>query len=131
MYTMRVSDIFAVLFALYSSPAGTYCGSKTLFGETINGEVRFKSPELLDFSISGDFTINCANEYYVLDGSQIILRDIGLVGDCTHDALADNKITLNSITYDSSANQINVSVKYSIAKIDILLSNCNSIVNFI
>jgi hypothetical protein len=80
----------------------------------------------LDFAISGDFTINCVNEYYVLDGSQIILRDIGLVGDCTHDALADNKITLSSITYDSSANQINVSVKYSIAKIDILLSNCNS-----
>ncbi len=124
---MRFSDIFAVLYALYSSPAGTYCGSKTVFGETINGEVRFKSPELLDFAISGDFTINCSDEYYALDGSKIILRDIGVVGDCTHDALADNKIALDSITYDSSTNQIDVSVKYSIAKINILLSDCNSI----
>jgi hypothetical protein len=122
---MRISDLVAAFFSLYSSPAGTYCGSKTIFGETINGQVRFKSPELLDFAISGDFTINCADEYYVLDGSQIMLRDIGVVGDCTHDALSENKITLDSITYDSSANQINVAVKYSIAKIDILLSNCN------
>lgn len=124
---MRFSDIFATLFALYSSPSGTYCGSKTLFGETINGQVRFKSPELLDFAISGDFAINCADEYYAVDGSQIILRDIGVVGDCTHDALSDNKISLDSITYDSSANQIDVSVKYSIAKINILLSDCNMI----
>lgn len=128
---MRISDLVAAFFALYSSPTGTYCGSKTVFGETINGQVRFKSPELLDFAISGDFTINCADEYYVLDGSQIILRDIGVVGDCTHDALSDNKITLDSIMYDSSANQINVSVKYSIAKIDILLSNCNVVVSSI
>jgi hypothetical protein len=128
---MRFSDIFAALFALYSSPTGTYCGSKTVFGETINGQVRFKSSELLDFAISGDFTINCADEYYVLDGSQIILRDIGVVGDCTHDALTDNKIMLDSITYDSSANQINVAVKYSIAKIDILLSSCNSELSYI
>lgn len=128
---MRFSDIFAALFALYSSPTGTYCGSKTVFGETINGQVRFKSSELLDFAISGDFTINCADEYYMLDGSQIILRDIGVVGDCTHDALTDNKIMLDSITYDSSVNQINVAVKYSIAKIDILLSSCNSELSYI
>jgi len=126
---MRISDFIAAFFALYSSPTGTYCGSKTVFGETINGKVRFKSPELLDFAISGDFAINCVDEYYVLDGSHIILRDIGVVGDCTHDALSDNKITLDSIMYDSSANQINVAVKYSIAKIDILLSNCNAAVS--
>jgi hypothetical protein len=126
---MRFYDIISGILALGQSPLGKYCGSKTVFGETINGVVNFKSSEILDFAISGDFTINCADEYYSLSGSQVVLRDIGLVGDCTHDALADNKITLDAITYDSAVNTIDVAVKYSIAKIDIMLAPCSGLVD--
>jgi hypothetical protein len=122
---MRFYDLISIILALVQSPVGKYCGSKTVFGETINGVVTFKSPEILDFVISGDFTINCADEYYLLSGSQVVLRDIGTAGDCTHDALEENKITLDSITYDSTANTIDVAVKYSIAKIDIKLTPCS------
>ncbi len=122
---MRLYDFFSALFALTQSPVGTYCGSKTVFGETVNCVVRFKSAELLDFVISGDFAIDCSDEYYSVDGSSVVLRDIGLVGDCTHDALTDNKITLNSITYDAVSNKLDVSVKYSVAKIDVLLTPCS------
>ena len=122
-----VFDFISALLALTQSPTGTYCGSKTVFGETVNGVVRFKSPELLDFVISGDFAIDCSDEYYSVDGSNVVLRDIGLEGDCTHDALTDNQITLNSITYDATSNKLDVSVKYSIAKLDIELTPCDGI----
>jgi len=122
---MRFSDVLSVIFAFGQSPVGMYCGSKTVFGETVNGIVTFMSPELLDFAISGDFTIDCTDEYYSLSGSQVVLRDIGVAGDCTHDALTENKITLDGITYDSAANTLDVAVKYSIAKIDIKLVPCN------
>ncbi len=125
---MRAYNLLSAIFALNQSPTGKYCGSKTVFGETVNGVVSFTSPELLDFAISGDFTINCVNEYYAVTGSQIILRDVGVAGDCTHDALDDNQITLNSITYDSVANTIDVAVKYSVAKLDILMSPCSVLV---
>ena len=126
---MRFYDIISGILALGQSPVGKYCGSKTVFGETINGVVNFKSSDVLDFAISGDFTINCADEYYSLSGSQVVLRDIGVSGDCTHDALAENKITLDAIGYDSTANTLDVAVKYSIAKIDILLAPCSESVD--
>lgn len=124
---MRIYELISAILALSQSPVGKYCGSKTVFGETINGVVTFKSTETLDFAISGDFTINCTDEYYSLSDSKIILRDIDVDGDCTHDALADNKITLDSITYDSATNTIDVAVKYSIAKLDIKLDLCIAI----
>ena len=122
-----ISTLISALLVFTQSPTGTYCGSKTVFGETVNGVVRFKSPELLDFVISGDFAIDCSDEYYSVDGSNVMLRDIGLDGDCTHDALTDNQITLNSITYDATSNKLDVSVKYSIAKLDIELTPCDGI----
>ena len=126
---MNLNKLLLTLLSLLqttNTPTGTYCGTKTVFGETINGLVNIKSSELLDFSISGDFTISCSDEYYKLDDSNIIMTGINTVGDCLHDTLTDNKITLNSIVYDNQKNQIDVTVKYSIATIDILLTtNCN------
>jgi len=128
---MKAYDFISALFAFTQSPIGTYCGSKTVFGETINGVVRFKSLDLLDFVISGDFAIDCSDEYYSVDGSNVVLRDIGLDGDCTHDALTDNQITLNSITYNALSNKLDVSVKYSIAKLDIELTPCDGVMSSI
>jgi hypothetical protein len=122
IWYMKWYDIIVVWFSLSGQPSGSYCGTKTLFGESIAGLVNLKSANVLDFTISGDFNINCVDEAYSVSGNQIVLRDVGVAGDCTHDALSDNKITLNSITYDEANNQIDVSVKYSVAKIDILLT---------
>jgi|694.fasta_scaffold94125_2 hypothetical protein len=105
-------------------PSGAYCGTKTVFGESITGLVTFKSPSVLDFAITGDFNIDCIDESYSVSGNQILFTDINKPGDCTHDALSENQITLNSVTYDTTKNTIDVSVKYSIAKIDILLNQC-------
>jgi hypothetical protein len=116
-----VKFIYGLLFAS-TVPSGFYSGSKTLFGETINAVVNLKTATTLDFGISGDISLDCKDELYTVSGSSIQMTNIGVAGDCAHDALTDNKITLKSIVYDSAADTITVSVKYSIANVDILLT---------
>jgi hypothetical protein len=120
-FTMKLFSILAGLFTAAQVPTGNYVGSKTLFGETINAVVNIQDAECLDFAISGDFTLDCKDEHYSLNGNTIVLDDIDIVGDCAHDALVDNQITLKSIVYDDQNNQITVSVKYSIVNVDIVL----------
>jgi len=111
-----------LLSYLLASPNGLYTGSKTLFGETINALVDLKTANTLDFAISGDFTLDCKDEHYTVSGNEIVLSDIGMVGDCAHDALTDNGITLKSIMYDAATDKITVAVKYSIANVDVVLT---------
>ena len=116
-----VKFLYSLLFAS-AVPSGFYSGSKSLFGETINAVVNLKTATTLDFGISGDFTLDCKDEAYTVSGSSVQITNIGVAGDCAHDALTENKITLKSIVYDSAADTITVSVKYSIANVDIVLT---------
>jgi hypothetical protein len=120
---MFVGNLISFLYTLLGvgSPSGKYIGSKTVFGETIGASVSFRDRTNLDFEITGAFALNCAGEPYVLSGNKIILSDIDEIGDCAHDALVDNGVTLTDILYDETKNQITVSVKYSVAKIDLVL----------
>lgn len=121
---MFVGNLIAIFYALtgLASPSGVYVGSKTVFGETIGASVSFRDSNTLDFAITGAFALNCAGEPYAVSGNEIVLSDIDQVGDCAHDALEDNGVTLNDIVYDGTKNQVTVSVKYSVAKIDLVLS---------
>ena len=114
--------ITLLLSYLLTNPNGLYTGSKTLFGETINALVNLKTAGTLDFAISGDFTLDCKDEHYTVSGNEIVLSDIEMAGDCAHDALTDNGITLKSIMYDAATDKITVSVKYSIANVDVVLT---------
>jgi hypothetical protein len=116
--------LIAIFYALtgLASPSGVYVGSKTVFGETIGASVSFRDSNTLDFAITGAFELNCAGEPYAVSGNEIVLSDIDQVGDCAHDALDENGVTLNDIVYDGTKNQVTVSVKYSVAKIDLVLS---------
>jgi hypothetical protein len=117
----------ASLFYFFgASLGGLYKGSKTLFGETINAAVNVKNSTHCDFQISGDISLDCYDEAYSLNGNQLVLDDVGITGDCAHDALADNKIDLKSIVYDAATDTIRVTVKYSIATVDIDLSKSTS-----
>ena len=120
---MFIGNLLAIFYALVGvgSPSGKYVGSKTVFGETIGASVSFRDSNTLDFAITGAFALNCAGEPYVLSGNEIVISDIDEVGDCAHDALVDNGVTLTDILYDETKNQITVSVKYSVAKIDLVL----------
>jgi hypothetical protein len=122
---MRIGYFLTFLSSLFGGvPSGSYCGSKTILGETIGAVVNFQDAQFLDFAISGDFALDCHNEAYSQSGADILLRDIGVSGDCAHDALSENKITLQHITYDSASNTIDVSVKYSVLKLSIPLTVC-------
>ena len=91
---MRWITVLATyFFANKSYPLGTYIGSKTVFGETVNAAINVKDAEKLDFSISGDFVVDCKDEYYSYADGKIVLDDLEIVGDCAHDALVDNQIT--------------------------------------
>jgi hypothetical protein len=105
---------------------GMYQGSKTLFGETISAIVNLKDATYCDFQISGDFALDCKDEVYSVSGNEIVLRDISIAGDCAHDALSDNNIKLQDIVYDDALDVITVSVKYSVANIDIDLFKVNN-----
>ncbi len=125
---MFIGNLISVLTALFAAtvPSGTYVGSKTIFGETIGASVSFHDADTLDFAITGAFALNCVDEVYQINGSEIVMMNIGVVGDCAHDALADNGVTLTNIVYDGTSNQITVSVKYSVAKIDLVLTHQNN-----
>ena len=122
---MRFGYFITFLSSLFGGvPSGSYCGSKTVLGETIGAVVHFQDTQFLDFAISGDFVLDCHDEVYYQSSVDIVLRDIGADGDCAHDALADHKITLQHITYDSASNTIDVAVKYSVMQLSIPLSVC-------
>ena len=74
-----------------TSPSGNYSGSKTVLGETINAAISVTSDSLMDLSISGVIDLACTDEKYTLNGAEIDLDDIGVSGDCAHDALEENR----------------------------------------
>ena len=119
-----IQFVYGLLFA--TVPSGLYSGSKSLFGETINAVVDLKSATTLDFGITGDFTFatlaDCKDELYTISLPNILITNIDVVGDCAHDALTDNKIILKGIVYNSATDIITVSVKYSLANVDIVLT---------
>jgi len=112
---------------LATTPTGIYAGSKTVLGETINAQVTIESATSLEFTISGLIDIDCIGEEYTMSGSDISITHITESGDCAHDALADNSVTLKGITYNDSSDEITVSVKYSVMSIDLTLSKTGAI----
>ncbi|GMI02426.1 hypothetical protein TrVE_jg2891 [Triparma verrucosa] len=122
----KTSDDFQVVVTVLSDPEGTYSGSKTVLGQTINAVVTSNSATSMDLSISGVISLSCTDEAYHLDGSDIVVDNIAQAGDCAHDALEENGVTLKGVTYDESSDTITVSVKYSVMSIDLVLSKASS-----
>ena len=115
-----------VIQALLGAPEGTYDGSKTVLGQNINAEVVVNSETSMDLSISGVISLACKDEAYHLDGSDVVVDNIDQAGDCAHDALEENSVTLKSVSYDESKDEITVSVKYSVMSIDLVLSKASA-----
>jgi len=116
-------DRYYKTFAL-QDPSGAYTGSKTILGEEIAATLTFKSATELEFSITGALAVECDNESFTFDSSSgaISLPGADISGDCLHDALSDNSVTLKSVTYDASSDSIAVEVKYSILTITLDLT---------
>ena len=115
--------LFLIASLFSDNLEGTYTGSKTELGETIQGTVIFSdSSNTLIFDTTGVVNIHCENEEYELDNDKIIMKNINNDGDCAHDALKENNVSLKSISYDKTNDIINIDIKYSIISLDIELT---------
>ena len=105
--------IAAAMVAMVSaaSPSGTYKGSKSVLGQNVDATVTIVDGSHMNLEIEGPISLKCDGEQYTLSGSSITLPTAGTAGDCIHDALAAHGGSINSITYDSSADSIDVKVK--------------------
>merc|ERR1711976_177849 len=100
---------------LNAAPSGVYKGTQSLLGINLDGEldvsgssmdIVMKSTGLLEIDMS------CSGEAFTLSGSDVKLAGIDTSGNCVHDELAKNEITLKSFTY--SDNQFVFTVSKSI-----------------
>lgn len=77
----------------------------------------------MDLKITGPASIDCSNEACTISNDKITITNAGTAGDCVHDQLAKNHVTLQSITYNESEDSIQVSVKYTFVPITIKLTH--------
>lgn len=109
-------------------PKGKYCGTVSLLGITLNGEMNFPTNGKVDFSTSDAISITCVAEPFTMDGSLIMITDIGTQGDCVHDALVSNNVSVESITFSKETNQITlkatVKISFFNVPVSMTLSSC-------
>jgi len=87
-----------VTSVLATAPGGSYQGSVTKLGQTVTTQVNVVDGSTMDLKISGLFTIDCAGEDYTISDADIIVDGVKTAGDCVHDGLDANHVTLVGIT---------------------------------
>jgi len=122
--TIIVGAVASISAASVSSlPAGTYHGAKTILGETIDATVKIDDASKMDLTIKGAVSISCAGEGYKYDGSSAItLPGMKTAGDCVYEALQGEPVSIKSIAYDTSADQIKVTAKYTFVSVSVTLT---------
>jgi len=106
-----------------STPSGTYKGTKSVLGQSVDATVTIDDASHFDMDISGVASISCKNEAYTLSGGKFSVPGATTSGDCLHDALTSNNVALSSMTYDATSDEISVSVKYeSFLTVSVVLS---------
>jgi len=118
----------ATLLALTtdSSPEGTYTGSKTILGQSIDATVHVDT-STLDLSVSGAFSLDCPGEPYQLVENDVSLLNLADPTDCIARSLSDEGATLERVVYDGDDNTVSVTVKHGIAKLDLVLTKTSSV----
>lgn len=111
-----------------TGPVGKYCGSVSFLNITLKAQMNFPTNGKIDFSTSDAISITCNAEPFTMDGSLIMITDIGTQGDCVHDALSRNNVSVESITYSKETNQIllkaNVKIFFTVP-VSMTLSLCD------
>ena len=109
-------------------PLGKYCGTVSHFGKTLNGEMNFSTNGMVDFSTSDAISVTCNAEPFTMDGSLIMITNIGTQDECIHDKLVSNNVNIENVTYSKDTNQITLkaNVKISIfnVPVNMTLSSC-------
>ena len=136
MWSKHITGLVQFISAIISShttpqPIGEYAGTTSFLGSHFDGTVVFHDtdfmnkyftdetfiPELLDFSVTGDFSLDCDSETYTFRDNQVYLTNIAQSSDCVYSALNDNGVTLESIVYNDDADKLTVSLKHGFIKV--------------
>lgn len=94
------------------TPAGTYMGEKSFLGKGVNLKITIDDSAHFDMIVTGFTSLDCKNEQYSLSGGNVNIPGAKVNGNCIHDALLENKMSLGSVTYDATSDEISLSVKY-------------------
>ena len=103
----------------FQDPSGTYYGTKSVVGQNIDITVDILDSTHVHFTVAGAIKIECPSVYFSYVAPNLI---VGQPGDCLETALAANKVSIDSIVYDPTADDVDVKVKYSIVTISITLA---------
>merc|ERR1712166_311470 len=114
---------------LTSTPSGTYTGTTSEFGAHVKATLTIIDTKTvhIDVEVTGITTVsvNCPTEAYTISGSTITLTNKDTAGDCLHDDLAKDTVTLNSVSYDTSSDSITIKV-HKILNISVKLTKGSS-----
>merc|ERR1719506_2984718 len=108
-------DLFTPSDAISHTPSGTYKGTTKKLGETVTGIVTIVDDSHFDINVQASgvakVDVNCKDEEFKLaaDGT-VTLPNVNTKGNCLHDALEANKVTLKKVTYDSKKDTINIAI---------------------
>jgi len=103
-------DIENDLWAL-ADPAGTYKGSKDIFGEDIEATVTQVDSTHMSMTVSGAVSVNCGYEPYTYSNGVINVSNAQTPGDCIYEALNHDGLSLKSVSYNPSRDMITVTVQ--------------------
>lgn len=109
----RVILSAAVLKAA-GAPAGTYKGTKSELGAHVTATITIEDASHVDIDVEvtgvTKVSVKCAKEDYTLSGNTVNLTNLGKPGDCLHDDLKKDTVTLKSVTYNPKDDSVTISV---------------------
>jgi len=94
-------------------------------GTKIHAKIVIDSSSTADIEVhaTDNTTVECKKEAYKLNGNKVVLPGAGTAGDCVHDSLQKYGLKLDAVTYDPSADTIEMDIKKSFIKIKIILKH--------
>jgi len=122
---LGVVGLAAALPAVDQVPTGTYKGSKTVLGESINAVAVMDGATHIDLTLSGSISVACKQEPYSYDGSsKITLPGLNTKGNCVYDALAGAPlpVAIKSVTYSVSSDDVVITAGLSFLTVSVTLS---------
>jgi len=95
---------------LNSSPSGSYTGSTSILGQTLNVEI-MATATTVDLIMDGATSLTCSDEAYTYANGEVTLTTAHDDGDCIHDNLDTIGAEIDYVRYDEATNSVEVKVK--------------------
>jgi len=122
--TPTVQKLFDMYTQAYltGAPSGEYKGSASVLGQKITMDITSESTTTCHIVATGPVPVDCDKEAWTYANGVITLPNASKAGDCVYTALSAAGCSIAGITYDPTADQITVKLKYSFITISIVLS---------